>query len=56
MYINSPIGARVYYLRNILHDWPTSKCREILENVKIAMTKDSVILIDEMVLSERGVP
>ncbi|KAI0183316.1 S-adenosyl-L-methionine-dependent methyltransferase [Xylaria flabelliformis] len=49
-------GARVYYLRNILHDWPSSKCRDILENIKPAMTRDSVILIDEMVLSERGVP
>ena len=48
------IGARAYYLRNILHDWPNDKCKEILENVKSGMTQDSVILIDEMVLSDRG--
>ncbi|OTA90053.1 hypothetical protein M434DRAFT_78600 [Hypoxylon sp. CO27-5] len=49
-------GARVYYLRNILHDWPNHKCEEILQNIKAAMTEDSVILIDEMVLPERGAP
>lgn len=50
------LGARAYYLRNILHDWPDHKCIEILQNVKSAMTKDSRILIDEMVLPERGAP
>ncbi|KAI1114290.1 S-adenosyl-L-methionine-dependent methyltransferase [Nemania sp. NC0429] len=47
-------GARAYYMRNILHDWPDSKCVEILKNIKSAMAKDSRILIDEMVLPERG--
>ncbi|KAJ8120520.1 hypothetical protein ONZ43_g2791 [Nemania bipapillata] len=49
-------GARAYYLRNILHDWPDHKCVEILKNIKPAMTKDSRILIDEMVLPERAAP
>ncbi|KAI1458696.1 putative sterigmatocystin 8-O-methyltransferase precursor [Annulohypoxylon moriforme] len=49
-------GARVYYLRNILHDWPSHKCKEILKSIKAGMTEDSVMLIDEMVLSERGAP
>ncbi|KAI1197676.1 S-adenosyl-L-methionine-dependent methyltransferase [Nemania serpens] len=49
-------GARAYYLRNILHDWPDHKCVEILKNIKSAMTEDSRILIDEMVLPERGAP
>ncbi|KAI1407192.1 putative sterigmatocystin 8-O-methyltransferase precursor [Hypoxylon sp. FL1857] len=49
-------GARAYYLRNILHDWPNHKCKEILQNIKMAMSKDSAILIDEMVLSECGAP
>lgn len=48
------IGARAYYLRNILHDWPDDKCRLILQNIMSAMTKDSVIVIDEMVLPEIG--
>ncbi|KAI1179887.1 S-adenosyl-L-methionine-dependent methyltransferase [Nemania sp. FL0916] len=49
-------GARAYYLRNILHDWPDHKCVEILKNIKSAMTQDSRILIDEMVLPEKGAP
>ncbi|KAI0550475.1 S-adenosyl-L-methionine-dependent methyltransferase [Xylaria curta] len=49
-------GARAYYLRNILHDWPDHKCVEILQNIKSAMTRDSRVLIDEMVLPERGAP
>ncbi|KAI1133130.1 S-adenosyl-L-methionine-dependent methyltransferase [Nemania abortiva] len=49
-------GARAYYLRNILHDWPDEKCVEILKNIKLAMTEDSRILIDEMVLPERSAP
>ncbi|KAI1080242.1 putative sterigmatocystin 8-O-methyltransferase precursor [Whalleya microplaca] len=49
-------GARAYYLRNVLHDWPDDKCKEILQNIKVGMTEDSVLLIDEMVLPERGTP
>ncbi|KAI1396528.1 S-adenosyl-L-methionine-dependent methyltransferase, partial [Hypoxylon fuscum] len=49
-------GARVYYFRNVLHDWPDVKCVEILINIKAGMTKESVILIDETVLSEKGAP
>ncbi|KAI0389948.1 S-adenosyl-L-methionine-dependent methyltransferase [Xylariaceae sp. FL0594] len=49
-------GARAYYLRNILHDWPDDKCVEILTNIKSAMTAESRILIDEMVLPEKGAP
>ncbi|KAK7744784.1 hypothetical protein SLS62_010017 [Diatrype stigma] len=53
---NPDIGARVYYLRNILHDWPNHKCIKILENIKAAMAEYSVVLIDEMALPERNVP
>lgn len=49
-------GARAYYLRNILHDWPDNKCIEILQSIKAGMTSESKILIDEMVLPERGAP
>ncbi|KAI1151929.1 S-adenosyl-L-methionine-dependent methyltransferase [Nemania diffusa] len=49
-------GARAYYLRNVLHDWPDDKCVEILQNIKPAMTAESRILIDEMILPERGAP
>ncbi|TGJ80535.1 hypothetical protein E0Z10_g8218 [Xylaria hypoxylon] len=49
-------GARVYYLRNVLHDWPDEKCVAILQNIKPAMTAESRILIDEMILPEKGAP
>jgi demethylsterigmatocystin 6-O-methyltransferase len=49
-------GARIYYMRNILHDWPNDKCKEILQNTASAMTPDSVLLIDDMVLPEVGAP
>ena len=49
------IGAKYYYLRYILHDWPDEKCREILRNIIPAMGPDSVILIDEMVLPNKNV-
>ncbi|KAJ5735535.1 O-methyltransferase B [Penicillium malachiteum] len=48
-------GAKSYYLRNILHDWPDHKCREILKNIIDAMAPDSYILIDDMVLPNVGV-
>ena len=47
-------GARAYYFRNVFHDWPNDICAKILANIRPAMTKDSAILIDEIVLSERG--
>ncbi|PYH89221.1 S-adenosyl-L-methionine-dependent methyltransferase [Aspergillus ellipticus CBS 707.79] len=49
------IGAKFYYLRNIFHDWPDDKCREILKNIVDAMAPDSYILIDDMVLPNAGV-
>ncbi|KAI0529963.1 S-adenosyl-L-methionine-dependent methyltransferase [Xylaria digitata] len=47
-------GARAYYLRHVLHDWPDNECIDILKNIKSAMTQESRILIDEIVLPERG--
>lgn len=47
-------GAKAYYLRNIMHDWPDAKCVDILKQLRNAMSADSVILIDEMVLPDTG--
>ena len=44
------LGAKFYYLRGILHDFPDHKCRLILRQIIPAMGKESRILIDEMVL------
>jgi trans-aconitate methyltransferase len=47
-------GACVYYLRNILHDWPDHACHDILSQLKDAMAPDSVILLDELVIQDEG--
>ena len=51
----SPIGARVYYFRNVLHDWQDDKCQVILKNTIPAMRKGySKIVINEMVIPDVG--
>jgi hypothetical protein len=47
-------GARMYYMRNILHDWPDQAGHDILSELKNALAPDSVILIDELVLRDQG--
>ena len=47
-------GAKVYYLRTVLHDWPDKQARIIVKNVKDLMTKDSILLINENVLPDQG--
>ncbi|CZR56364.1 related to O-methyltransferase [Phialocephala subalpina] len=49
-------GARVYYMRTVLHDWPDKQSLEILKNIREAMTKDSVLLLNENFLPEKYVP
>ena len=41
-------------MRNIMHDYLDPNCIEILQNIKTAMTEDSVILIDDMVLPNQN--
>ena len=43
-------GARAYYLRYVLHDWIDAQCVQMLKGIAAAMTPESVILVDEMVL------
>ncbi|KAL1602640.1 hypothetical protein SLS60_006057 [Paraconiothyrium brasiliense] len=47
-------GAKAYYVRMILHDYLDEQYRKILRNTIAAMTEDSVLLIDEVVLPEFG--
>jgi demethylsterigmatocystin 6-O-methyltransferase len=49
------LGARFYYLRSVLHDWPDDSCQAILSRLKDAMGPKSRILIEEMVLPNTGV-
>ncbi|KAI0406755.1 S-adenosyl-L-methionine-dependent methyltransferase [Xylaria palmicola] len=48
-------NAKFYFLRGVLHDHPTQKAREILGLTKATMGRESVLLIDEMILPEVGV-
>ncbi|KAK9318802.1 S-adenosyl-L-methionine-dependent methyltransferase [Lipomyces orientalis] len=47
-------GAKIYYMRNIIHDWPDDKAVQILKHIKDAMAPDSTCIIDEMVIPEQG--
>ncbi|KAM5350424.1 hypothetical protein ACJ41O_006929 [Fusarium nematophilum] len=47
-------GACVYHFRQIFHDWPDDDCVRILRRAKDAMTASSTLLIDEVVLPEKG--
>ena len=48
--------AKAYYLRTVLHNWPDKQVHEILNNIKVSMDKDSILLINENVLAESNVP
>ncbi|PWY92985.1 S-adenosyl-L-methionine-dependent methyltransferase [Aspergillus sclerotioniger CBS 115572] len=48
-------GAKAYYLRTVLHDWPDKQALQALARVREAMAADSVLLINENVLPESGV-
>ncbi|KAL9005775.1 MAG: hypothetical protein Q9188_001441 [Gyalolechia gomerana] len=47
-------GAKIYYIRHVLHDWPDGKAESILRNVVDAMDRESIIIIDEKVLPNVG--
>ena len=44
-----PLGARIYYLRWILHDWPDQSCISILRSIRSVMATDSCIIVDDLV-------
>lgn len=48
-------GARAYYLKMVLHDWPDASCAAVLERLRDAMVVGwSRILINEMVVEDVG--
>ncbi|RHZ59421.1 uncharacterized protein CDV56_108622 [Aspergillus thermomutatus] len=49
-------GARAYYLRAVLHDWPEKQVVQILAKIREAMAQDSLLLIDENLMPESNVP
>ncbi|RAK76343.1 O-methyltransferase [Aspergillus fijiensis CBS 313.89] len=49
-------GAKAYYMRTVLHDWPDKQALQALARVREAMAPDSVLLINENTIPETGVP
>jgi hypothetical protein len=49
-------GAKAYFLRHILHDWPDKQAKQILEYLRDAMSKESILFIEETELPETNVP
>jgi O-methyltransferase domain len=49
-------GARAYYLRTVLHDFPDKQSIQILKTIREAMTSESVLLLNENFLPEKDVP
>lgn len=47
-------GAKFYYLRTVLHDWPRDRAVAILSRVREAMGPASQVLIDEIVVPTFG--
>lgn len=47
-------GAKIYYLRNIIHDHSDARSAVILQHTKAALSPGSVILIDDMVIPNVG--
>ena len=48
------LGARLYYLHSVCHDWPDPACRKILSHIANSMDVNSRLLIDEIVLEDVG--
>ncbi|KAG6916945.1 hypothetical protein DXG01_004632 [Tephrocybe rancida] len=45
-FVDSPIeGCDVYYLKNILHDWPDNECITILRNIRAVLKPSGRVLI-----------
>ncbi|KAK4495345.1 hypothetical protein PRZ48_013676 [Zasmidium cellare] len=48
-------GARIYYLRQVMHDWSDKKCQQILSQIVKAMDPTySRVLIDDYILPDTG--
>lgn len=57
MFKPQPIkGAKVYYMRTVLHDWPDKQSLQALARIREAMTEDSILLLNENTLPDANVP
>ncbi|KAF2706177.1 S-adenosyl-L-methionine-dependent methyltransferase [Pleomassaria siparia CBS 279.74] len=48
-------GAKIFYMRTVLHDWPDKQASTIIKHIKDAMDKDSILLINENALPAENV-
>ncbi|KAF9884389.1 hypothetical protein FE257_001789 [Aspergillus nanangensis] len=48
-------GAKAYYLRTVLHDWPDKQALEALARIREAMAEDSILLLNEFSIPESDV-
>lgn len=46
--------AKVYYLRNVIHNWNDEPCKVILSHLRQAMADDSIMMIDDVVMPTTG--
>ncbi|KAI1342877.1 putative O-methyltransferase [Xylariaceae sp. FL0016] len=55
-FMEQPVkGAKAYYMKMVLHDWPDAACQDILSKLKPALKPGySKILINEVVVPEQG--
>ncbi|KAJ5631537.1 S-adenosyl-L-methionine-dependent methyltransferase [Penicillium longicatenatum] len=57
MFTEQPVkGAKVYYMRTVLHDWPDKQALEALGHIWDAMAEDSILLINENTLPKKDAP
>jgi hypothetical protein len=49
-------GAKAYYMRTVLHDWPDKQAEKILEGIKEVMSPSSLLLVNEQVIPDSGMP
>ncbi|KAJ5088502.1 O-methyltransferase [Penicillium angulare] len=49
------VGAKAYYMRTVLHDWPDKQGLDVLARIHAAMSEDSVLLVNENTLSEANI-
>ena len=48
-------GARAYYIRQCLHNWPAEKCLTILTEIRKAMKPGySKLFVHELIVPDRG--
>ncbi|HZZ72879.1 MAG TPA: methyltransferase [Pirellulales bacterium] len=51
-----PAGAKVYFMRHIIHDWTDEECTVLLKNVRRAVPPDGRLLVVESVIPPGNEP